>query len=201
MDNDKLSRVFVDGGSIINILFLEAFDRMSLSRSALQPCAEPFHGIIPGTTSVPVGHITLPVTFGTKENFRTEQIRFEVVDFGTAYNAFLGRPALAKFMAIPHYIYLVLKMPGPQGVISVRGDIKQAYKCDQESRQQADKLQAAVELQKLKESMAELPPEPAMPEAKEKRSIEVEGTLTKKIQLDHADSSKTTHVGTNLDPK
>jgi hypothetical protein len=26
------------------------------------------------------------------------------------YNAFLGRPALSKFMAIPHYAYLVLKM-------------------------------------------------------------------------------------------
>ena len=42
-------------------------------------------------------------------------------------------------------------------------------------------MQAAVELQKLKESMAESPLEPAMPEAKEKRSIEAEGTLTKKI--------------------
>ena len=124
VDNVKLSRVFVDGGSIINILILEAFDRMGLSRSALWPCAEPFHGIVPGTTSVPVGQITLLVIFGTKENFRTEHIRFEVVDFSTAYNAFLGRPALTKFMAIPHYTYLVLKMSGPQGVISVKGDVK-----------------------------------------------------------------------------
>ena len=113
---------------------------MGLSRSTLRPCAEPFHGIVPGTTSVLVGQITLPVTFGTKENFRTEHIRFEVVDFNMAYNAFLGRPALAKFMAIPHYTYLVLKMSGTKGVISVKGDVKQAYKCDQESHQRADKL-------------------------------------------------------------
>lgn len=167
----------------------------------MRPCSEPFHGIVPGTTSIPVGQITLPVTFGTKENFQTEHIRFEVVDFDTAYNAFLGRPALAKFMAVPHYTYLVLKMLGPQGVISVKGDVKQAYKCDQESGQQAGKLQAAIKLQKLKEAMAESPSEPAMPEAKEKRSIEAEGTLTKKIQLDPSDPSKVTHIGNGLDPK
>jgi hypothetical protein len=47
-----------------------------------------------------------------------------VADFETAYNAFLGWPALTKFMAILHYAYLVLKMPGPCWVISIRGDIK-----------------------------------------------------------------------------
>jgi hypothetical protein len=36
----------------------------------------------------------------------------------------LARPALSKFMAIPHYAYLVLKMTGPHVVISIRGDIK-----------------------------------------------------------------------------
>jgi hypothetical protein len=39
-----------------------------------------------------------------------------------AYNAFLRRLTLDKFIAIPHYAYLVLKMPGPHGAISVRGD-------------------------------------------------------------------------------
>ena len=62
-------------------------------------------------------------------------------------------------------------------------------------------MQVEVELQKLKESMAESPPEPAMPDAKEKRSIKAEGTVTKKIQLDLADYSKMTHVGNSLDPK
>jgi hypothetical protein len=37
-------------------------------------------------------------------------MQFEVADFKMAYNAFLGRSTLTKFMAIPHYAYLVLKM-------------------------------------------------------------------------------------------
>jgi hypothetical protein len=64
------------------------------------------------------------VTFGTQENFRTEYMQFEVADFEMAYNAFLGRPALTKFMVIPQYAYLVLKMEGPKRVISIKGDVK-----------------------------------------------------------------------------
>ena len=52
-------------------------------------------------------------------NFRVEHINFYVVDFNTAYHAILGRPALAKFMSIPQYAYLVLKMPSPIGVLAL----------------------------------------------------------------------------------
>jgi hypothetical protein len=41
-----------------------------------------------------------------------------------SYNAFLGWLTLSKFMAIQHYTYLVLKMPGPHGVISIRSEVK-----------------------------------------------------------------------------
>jgi hypothetical protein len=68
------------------------------------------------------------MTFRTQENFHMETIQFEVADFETAYNYFLGRLALSKFMAIPHYAYLVLKMPGPRGVIS-----KRAFDYDKET--------------------------------------------------------------------
>jgi hypothetical protein len=52
-------------------------------------------------------------------------------------------------MAIPHYAYLVLKMPGPHGVIS------RAYDCDKESCETAVVLTASTELQELKKALAE----------------------------------------------
>jgi hypothetical protein len=107
----KLSRVLINGASSLNILFLKMFEQMRLSRSPLRPSQAPIHDIVPGAAATPVGQIILPVTFGTQENFCTETIQFEVTDFETAYNAFLGRPALSRFMAIPHYAYQVLKMP------------------------------------------------------------------------------------------
>ena len=71
---------------------------------------------------LPYGCITLPVTFGTAENYRTELVVFDIADFHLPFNAILGRPALHQFMAVAHYGYLVLKMPAPKGVISEHTD-------------------------------------------------------------------------------
>jgi hypothetical protein len=138
--------VLVDGGSSPNLLFLKTFDQMGLSRSLLHTSRAPFHGIVLGLAATPIGQISLPVTFRTRENFQTKTIQFEVADFETVYNTFLGRPALTKFMVIPHYAYQVLKMPGPWGVMSIRGDVKQSYDYDKESCEMANRLVASVEL-------------------------------------------------------
>jgi hypothetical protein len=37
---------------------------------------------------------------------------------------------LAKFMAIPHDTYLIMKMPAPNGILSVLGDIMVSYNCE-----------------------------------------------------------------------
>jgi hypothetical protein len=73
------------------------------------------------------------------------------------YNAFLGWPALSKFLVLPHYAYLVLKMPGPHGVISNRGDVKRAFDYDRESSETTDRLMASAELQELKHAFVESP--------------------------------------------
>jgi hypothetical protein len=88
--------------------------------------ASPFYGIVPGNAAIPLGSVVLPVTFGeTRENYRTEYIKFEVTDFKTSYHAILGRTAVTKFMAVPHYTYLVLKMPSPAGVLLLTVKIRQ----------------------------------------------------------------------------
>jgi hypothetical protein len=63
-----------------------------------------------------------------------------------AYNAHLGRPVLTKLMAIPYYVYLVVKMSGLNGVITIKEDVKRAYDCGQESCETADMLLASIEL-------------------------------------------------------
>ena len=82
----------------------------------LTPSKDPFYSIVLGNSSTPNGLITFSVTFGTPTNYRMKQIKFEAVDFESSYHAILGRPSLAKFMVVPNYIYLVLKMPGKTGV-------------------------------------------------------------------------------------
>ena len=58
--------------------------------------------------------------FGTLDHFRTDYVNFVVADFDGTYHAILGQPLLTKFMAIPHYRYLVLKMPTKKGVLTLR---------------------------------------------------------------------------------
>jgi hypothetical protein len=88
----------------------------------LTKSTSPFYGIVPRNAAIPLVSVVLPVTFGeTTKNYRTEYIKFEVADFETSYHAILGRPAIAKFMAVPHYTYLVLRMPSPAGVLSCKG--------------------------------------------------------------------------------
>jgi hypothetical protein len=153
----KLNRVLIDEGCSLNILFVKTFNQMGLPRLALWPSWALFHGIVPDAAVTLIDQITLPVTFETRENFHTEYIQFNVADFETTYNAFLGRPTLTKFMAILHYAYFVLKMSGPNGVISVRGGVKRAYVCDQESCEMTDALLVFAELQDLKKVMVGSP--------------------------------------------
>jgi hypothetical protein len=82
---------------------------------------------VPRRRAEPVGRIDLPICFGTLANFRKETLTFEVVGFHGTYHAILGHPCYAKFMAVPNYTYLKLKMPGPKGVITVGPSYEHSY--------------------------------------------------------------------------
>jgi hypothetical protein len=134
----RLTKVLIDGGSGLNLIFASTLRKMGLDfTDMLVPSKSPFYGIVPGNAAHPLGTVVLPVTFGTRENYRTEFIKFKVANFKSSYHAILGRPALAKFMAVLHYIYLLLKMPGLSGVLTLRGDLKKSYDCNQEAIQYA----------------------------------------------------------------
>ena len=55
-----------------------------------------------------------------------------MVDWPSQYNAILGRSTFVRFMVVPHYAYLLLKMPGPRGIITVYGNYKKSDNCDNE---------------------------------------------------------------------
>jgi hypothetical protein len=112
----------------------------------LRASTTPFHGVAPGKRIQPLGQIDLPVWFGTLDNFRKETLTFEVVGFRGAYHAILGQPCYAKFMAVPNYTYLNMKMPGPKGVITVGSSIEHAFDCDVECVEHAEALALDEEL-------------------------------------------------------
>ena len=124
ISNVQVTRILIDGGAGLNVLSVETFNNLQVPYNQLQP-TKPFSGVTDGST-VPIGQVRLPVTFGQDNNYRTELIDFDVAHIRLLYNTILGYPALAKFMAVTHHGYNVLKMPGSGGVITVPCEEKDA---------------------------------------------------------------------------
>ena len=170
----------------------------------LKPSKAPFYGIVPGNASFPVGTMVLPVTFGTPDNYRTELIKFEVADFESSYHAILGRPALAKFMAVPHYVYLLLNMPGKTGVLTFRGDLQRSFECEKEAITYASTNRlsdTAGEVLAIAQQYSASGSE--IPTKKINRSAPKppDNIGVKAIQLQEDDSSKIALIGTGLTNK
>jgi hypothetical protein len=202
----RLNKVLIDGGSGLSIFFTKTLKKMKLDIThMLTKSTSPFYGIIPGNAANPLGSVVLPVTFGeTRENYRTEYIMFEVADFETSYHAILGRPAITKFIAVPHYTYFVLKMPSPAGVLSLQGDLKVSFDCDTEAVELAATNQVPNAMMEIYAASKKLAPSDLdNPEKSDNanKPQPAEEVQVKTIDLGTGDNSKTTTIGAGLDPK
>jgi hypothetical protein len=85
-----IGKLFVDNGSLADILFLKTFKKINLSQHMLHPPEYPSQGFR-GKSIKPVGKVSLPVSFGDLDNARTETLTFDVVDIYHPYLAIFGR--------------------------------------------------------------------------------------------------------------
>jgi hypothetical protein len=145
-----IGRVFIDVGSGINLIYARTLRAMCISLDSLKPIDCSFHGIVPGSANYPLRKIELDVCFGNSSNYRKEKLEFEVMDWPSQYHAILGCPAFAKFMAVPHYAYLTLKIPGPKGTITVQGSFEVSNTCDKEFNRLAQTFGMTAEYVRLK---------------------------------------------------
>jgi hypothetical protein len=126
INNIAVNGTLIDGGAGLNIISIEVFEKMQVSYHRLMP-TRPFFGVTEGSTT-PIGQVRLPVTFGTRDNYKTESLNFDVAYIALPYNAILEYPALARFMAATHHGFNVLKIPGANGTITVRCNEKDALR-------------------------------------------------------------------------
>jgi hypothetical protein len=120
-----------------------------------------------------------------------------VVGFQGTYHAVLWRPCYAKFMVVPNYTYLKLKMPGPNGVITVRSMYRHAYECDMECVEYAEALAESealiADLECLSKEVSNMKRHAGNFEPAE---------AVKSISLDPSnDADKKVRIGSELDPK
>ena len=86
----RLTKVLMDGGSGLNIMYAETLDAMGINQERILPTGVPFHGIVPRKQAKLLGQIDLPITFEGLSNYRMETLTFEVVGFHGTYHAILG---------------------------------------------------------------------------------------------------------------
>ena len=143
----------------------------------------------------PLKQIDLSVTFGDQANFRSEVLTFEVVDFLGSYHAMLGWPCYAKFMTIPNYTYLKLKMPGQNGIITMGSTFLHAFTCDREHFELATAVINSSELPRLRESLT-----PVVLDYNKPTSLMAFRPLekTKAVGVGPTDRTKTVRIGTQL---
>ena len=77
-----------------------------------------------------------------------------MVDLESPYHALLGRPALAKFMVVPHYAYLKMKMPSTKGILTITGDYKKSSTCVADNTWLAESLVITAEKRLLDQVVA-----------------------------------------------
>jgi hypothetical protein len=195
--NVRLTKVLMDGGSSLNIIYAETLGLLQIDLSTIRAGAAPFHGIIPVKRVQPLGQLDLPVCFETPSNFRKETLTFEVVGFRGTYHAVLGRPCYAKFMAVPNYTYLKLKMLGPNGVITIGSTYRHAYECDVECVEYAEALAESEALIADPECLSK-----EVPDAKSHAGNFEPAEAVKSVPLDPSnDACKQVRIGSKLDPK
>jgi hypothetical protein len=193
-----IGRVFLDAGSGINLIYAKTLKAMFISLPSLKSTYCSFHGIVPGAANYPLGKIELDVCFGSSRNYRREKFEFEVMDWPSQYHAILGHPAFVKFMAVPHYAYLTLKIPGPKGMITVQGSFEVANTCDKEFNRMVQTFGLTAEYERLKGEtdhnmlldVGRFLPDQAFDTTQD----------SKKIQVHPTDPNKATSIAVNLDP-
>ena len=103
VDGFQLTKVLMDGDSGLNLIYEETFQKMEIDWSHIEHSNTTFRGIIPSREARCAGKNTLDVVFGKPENYRSEEITFQVAPFNSGYHDLLGREAFTRFQAIPHY--------------------------------------------------------------------------------------------------
>nr|XP_027123991.1 uncharacterized protein LOC113740648 [Coffea arabica] len=127
-NNYIVKKVYVDPGSSVDVMYLNTFENLKLTREHMTPVRTPLVRF-GGHIVHPEGMVTLTVTVGHHPRCRTISVNFVVVKADSPYNLLLGRPTLNALRAVYSTYRLSFMFPTPAGVAEVSSDVCAAREC------------------------------------------------------------------------
>ena len=141
------------------------------------------------------------MVFSTPENYRSEEIIFQVAPFNSGYHALLGRDAFTRFQAIPHYGYMKFKMPGANGVITITSDPDIALRAENKTASLAlEALSEALAAEELTTLHSTIDRDDVILDKRPKSTLFKPADEIVKFQVHPTDPKKTASIGAQLDP-
>ena len=122
--NFEVSRILVDTGSSVDLIFLGTLERMRISRANIVGPPSPLV-VFTSESAMSLGTIKLRVLAGKMSKI----VDFVVFDKPTTYNIILGTPWIYQMKAVPSTYHQCIKFPTPSGVETIQGDQEALRTC------------------------------------------------------------------------
>ena len=108
---------------------------------------------------------------------------------------------MERSVAIPHYAYLMLKMPLPTGFLALRANLSITYVCETKSLALAEAIDLSIQMASVVTNAKMVPADDLEIPLLEPPRASTKSKETNEVSLGLDDPSKTMKIGAHLDPK
>nr|GEW62819.1 reverse transcriptase domain-containing protein [Tanacetum cinerariifolium] len=148
-----IHRMYVDGGSSIEILYEHCFNWLWPEiKSQMVPATTSLTSFS-GKTIWPLGQLRLLVIIGDANHSTRAWMNFMIVRSLPPYNGIIGRPGIRAIQAVPSTVHGMLKFPVEGGIVTIRSTVLIPTECtsvitssavSKEERTRPDNLKVAL---------------------------------------------------------
>nr|GEY47046.1 hypothetical protein [Tanacetum cinerariifolium] len=129
IDGHVVHRIYVDGGSSMEVLYEHCFNRLWPEIKSQMVSATTSLTGFSGETIWPLGQLRLLVTIADAEHYTKERMNFMIVRSPSSYNSIIGRPKIREIQAVPSTAHATLKFLVNGEIVTIRSTILTPTEC------------------------------------------------------------------------
>nr|GEX54962.1 putative reverse transcriptase domain, ribonuclease H-like domain protein [Tanacetum cinerariifolium] len=129
MGGHMIHRMYVDGGSSMEIFYEHCFNRLRPKIKNQMVLTTTSLTGFSGETIWPLGQLRLLVTIGNADHFIRAWMNFMIVRSLSPYNGIIGRHRIREIQAVPSTVHGMLKFLVEGGIVTIRSTILILVEC------------------------------------------------------------------------